>query len=489
MNLPTLILLSSVFTCSCAFGAPLCPKKVPESSPPCSKKRQEKAAPVSLQETLELTYMQNAELDAARAGLRVTDENVSIANADWRPSLSVTGRQDNNTHQPHSALGNKYHEFQTDYTATIKQNVFKGGGTVAAVDKAESEVCSQKAGLFVTEQNTLLAALQAHTAIIANQAIVQNQEDRKAFAQKRLEQAKVRYEVGEGSRTDVAITQAEFEQASAAVATALGNLEISKANYLYQVGSSPGKLRPANIMVGVPKDYTEALEVAKVRNPAITQARYALEAAEYNVNLQIAPLLPTVDVQGGVGQDVRGGTRIPFPYNSLKQTNMTFLTTVEVPIYQQGLPNARIRQAYQNVAQQKVALVNVQRQVVQATRTAWERLIVARDTVKHFLAQVAAAEVAVEGAVEEYNVGIKNIVDVFVERDKLASAQDNLANAQKALVDANYGVLQAMGRLTACDLKLNVKYYDPDAYYNEYKEAWIQFWQGEDLRYVKEEMK
>ena len=43
-----------------------------------------------------------------------------------------------------------------------------------------------------------------------------------------------------------------------------------------------------------------------------------------------------------------------------------------------------------------------------------------------------------------------------------------------------------MGRLTARDLSLKVKYYDPDAYYNEYRDAWIQFWQGKDLRYVKD---
>ncbi len=500
MNLPTLLLLSSVFTCSSAFGAaPLCPKKVQGNPCPCPKeiqkktslcpqKVQENTAPVSLQETLELTYMQNAELDEARAGLRAKDEDLSVANADWRPSLSVIGNQTNDNHEPIGA-GIKYHEFRTDYTASIEQNVFKGGGTVANIEKTESEVFSQRAGLFVKEQDILLDALKAHTAIIANQAIVHNQEERKAFAQKRLENAQVRYNVGEGSRADVAFAQAEFEQASAAVVKALGDLEISKANYLYQVGSAPGKLRPATIIVGVPNCYEEVLSVAKVRHPAITQAKYALEAANYNVDLQIAPLLPTVDVQGRYGADRRGGTNYPPPWNDRAQQNASVLTTVKVPIYQQGIPNAKIRQAYQTVGQQKVVLVKVTRQVGQAARTAWEQLIVARDNVKHFLAQVAALEVAVEGAVEEYNVGIKNIVDVFVERDKLANAQDNLANAQKALVDANYGVLQAMGRLTACDLKLNVKYYDPDAYYTKYKEEWIQFWQGEDLRYVKEKVK
>ena len=61
-----------------------------------------------------------------------------------------------------------------------------------------------------------------------------------------------------------------------------------------------------------------------------------------------------------------------------------------------------------------------------------------------------------------------------------------MANAQQRLIVTAYQVLASMGRLTARELKLNVKYYDPDAYYNEYKNAWIQFWQGKDWRYVKD---
>ncbi len=84
------------------------------------------------------------------------------------------------------------------------------------------------------------------------------------------------------------------------------------------------------------------------------------------------------------------------------------------------------------------------------------------------------------------NVGTKTVIDVLELEQDLINAQINLADSQQRLIVAGYQVLQAMGRLTAREMKLNVKYYDPDAYYNEYKNAWIQFWQGKDLRYVKD---
>lgn len=467
------LLVSSAVWCVPSFGqAPLCPPK-----------SQETQSVISLQETLERTYMQNADLDAARAQLRATDETVSQANADWRPSLSVQGTQTQNMVYP-IGPGFKNQSSVTGYTARIDQNVYKGGGTVAAIGQAESNVFSQKAGLFTTEQNTLLTAVQAHTGIVGNEAILRYQQDSQTFSLKQLENAQAKYEVGAGSRTDVAIAEAEFENATANIAEALGRLESSKATYTHQVGSPPGKLSQGNIILDVPDRYEEALCVAKVHNPLITQAQYALEAAEYNVDLQMSALLPSVDLQSTVGNTRQSGTGLIIPS---KTANVGFQAVVNVPIYLQGKPNSRIRQAYQTVAQQKVLLVNAQRQVVENSRIAWERLVTARSRIKSLTVAVKAQELAVEGAVEEYNVGVKSMVDVFVERDKLTRTQIDLVNAEQELIVANYAVLQAMGRLTACDLKLKVKYYDPDAYYNEYKEAWIKFWQdaSDDMRYVK----
>ncbi len=442
---------------------------------------------VSLQETLEKAYMQNADLDATRAELRSTDEEVSQANAAWRPSLSVQGVQSQSQTYPIDRLPNqtRTHGSSTGYTATLNQNIYQGGLTDATIGRAESNVLAGKAGLFNTEQKTLLTALQAHTGILTTQAIAEYQKQAVEFYKKIWEHAQARFEVGEGDRVDVEAAKGNYEGAVGKLSEAVRDFENTKAVYLNQVGSPPGKLAPANILLALPPVYEEALKVAKEHNPVVLQARYAVEAAEYFVRMQIAELLPTVGINGSVGNDRRGGTG---NNGHLKKTTLGFEANVTIPLYAQGIPSSRIRQAYQRLAQQKIQLVGAQRNVVQDVRTAWDNLVAAREGVKGYLAQVKAQEIAVEGAQEAVNVGIKTIIDVlFLEQD-LINAQINLATAQQTLVVASYQLLQAMGRLTARDLRLRVKYYDPDAYYNEYKDAWIQFWQGKDLRYVKEDL-
>ena len=107
------LLISSTFLCTPVFGVmgetPSEVRQSEEPTPlqtalesaeptfentfetPCQTR--ESQTPVAIQETLEKAYMQNTDLDAARAGLRATDENVSQAIADWRPSATVTGNQ------------------------------------------------------------------------------------------------------------------------------------------------------------------------------------------------------------------------------------------------------------------------------------------------------------------------------------------------------------------------------------------------------------
>ena len=443
------------------------------------------AALASIQETMENAYMQNAELDAARAGLRAQDEDVSQANADWRPSVSVQGTQDVRQRYP-IGPGGKTHGSQTQYTARILQNVYRGGKTDATIGQQESLVLQGRADLFNTEQTTLQTAIQVHTEILKNEAIVNYREQNEEAYKKIQEFSQARFEVGLGSRTDVEAAKGEYESAKADLERALGDLDIAKAAYTRQIGSPPGNLAAANIIVPLPNKYEHILEIAKAHNPNILKARYALEAAQYVVDIQIADLLPTVDVEGTAGNNRGVNSFSSGGVGTSKSTNLGFQTIVNVPIYDKGLPNSRIRQAYQIVAQQKVNLVGAQRAVVVAARTAWDNLITARETLKGYLASVKAQELAVAGAYEEVSVGTKTIIDVLQIEERLINVQIQLATAQQALIVAGYQVLQAMGRLTARDLRLNVKYYDPDAYYNEYKDAWIQFWQGKDLRYVKD---
>jgi outer membrane protein len=70
-------------------------------------------------------------------------------------------------------------------------------------------------------------------------------------------------------------------------------------------------------------------------------------------------------------------------------------------------------------------------------------------------------------------VGQRTILDVLNSEQQYLNAQVNLVSFQRDLVVASYGVLAAMGRLTAYDIALQAELYDPTRYYGEVKDAWF----------------
>jgi outer membrane protein len=63
-------------------------------------------------------------------------------------------------------------------------------------------------------------------------------------------------------------------------------------------------------------------------------------------------------------------------------------------------------------------------------------------------------------------VGSATTQDVLIQQQNLLSAQITLVQNVTSVVTASYGVISAIGRLTARDLGLNVPLYDETAYYN-----------------------
>jgi outer membrane protein TolC len=103
---------------------------------------------------------------------------------------------------------------------------------------------------------------------------------------------------------------------------------------------------------------------------------------------------------------------------------------------------------------------------------AWQALETAQAQITSFEEQVRATDIALEGVRQEQSVGARTVLDVLDAEQESLNAKVNLVTAQTNLVIARFQVLQAIGRLNAKDLALNVPLYDPAQHYNEVRNNW-----------------
>jgi outer membrane protein len=193
----------------------------------------------TLRDALGVAYETNPQLDADRASLRATDENVAQANAGWRPTLNAGGTYG---YQELGEAGFAEHTYPITGQVTLSEPIFRGGRTYAEIGRAKAQVRAGENELQNTEQNVLLNAVTAYMDVVRDEATLKLRQNNVTVLQKQLDATQEQFKVGELTRTDVAQAQARLSGAQSDVITAQGQLNVSRSNFEHYIGRAPETL-------------------------------------------------------------------------------------------------------------------------------------------------------------------------------------------------------------------------------------------------------
>jgi outer membrane protein len=482
-----------------AVGAPIVPATAPAQA---SAK-----ASMTLNEALAIAYETNPQLGAAQAGQRATDEQVAQANGAWRPTVSIDGSygvekyffpvQINGlgtiiSHPPDGqrvmtapATGSEQINASiTDHPvngqATITQPIFRSGRTVAEIGRAKALVRAGRAQLTAAEQTVLLGAATAYMNVVRDGAIADLRRHNVEVLRKQRDSVQLEFKAGSLTRTDVAQSEARLANAQSDLTTALGQLATSRADFFQAIGRPAEALEANPDLPKTPATDDDLLGMALQQNPSLIQAKESDRAADYAVDDAWGAMGPTFSIQGqylysqSVLNSVTGFTS-GGPPESVSEHAVAVLGQLHVPIYQAGVEEANVRQARELRAQSTLNVAVADRQVRDAVEGAWSTYQSALGTIDSNRATVKGDEIAFEGVSKEQQVGGRTVLDVLNAEQELLNAQVALVSSQRNAVVAAYQVLAAGGALTARNLGLKVKLYDPLQHYNDDAAAFIGF--------------
>ena len=422
----------------------------------------------SLMHALSSAYMNNPDIAAERARLRATDEGVAKAKSGWRPQVSVNanatvGHTHSNRAQPGVGKGVNYDS--ESVTISLTQPLFNGFKTVESVRQAKAAVKAGRQNLLAVEQQVLLDAVNAYMDVVRDREIVRLRRRNIDVLREQLKATRARFKVGEITKTDVEQAKAALAKARSDYAQARAQLAASMAAYERVVGHKPGALRFPRRLPPLPRSLQDALVRAERLNPAILAAAYQATAAEHGVKVAFADLLPQLSVTASVSaqRDKREGSPVS------RTRDARIMGTLTIPIYQGGMVHASVREARHNAEAARLGVSSARLTVRKQVASAWSGLIAARQVIDAASAQVRAARAALEGVRQEYKVGSRTTLDVLNARQTLLDAQVALVTARAEKIKAAYGLLAAIGELTATRLGLSVAAYDPTEHYRAVK--------------------
>ncbi|WP_421090959.1 TolC family outer membrane protein [Pseudochrobactrum sp. MP213Fo] len=414
---------------------------------------------------MQKAYHNNAALNSSRAGLRAVDEDVAIAKSGYRPTINGTY----NYGRTRSGLTNQYSTTGV-VGIELNQTLFDGFLTKNSVARAESTVFAQREKLRNEEQNRLFEAVQAYMDVYKYRQIANLRQKNLGALNEQVRASKARLDVGEGTRTDVAQADAQRSAAIAKLNAAMADVKSAEAVYRQVTGSAPDKLQPAKPAgKSLPKNINNAYIVAEAGHPGIKATQFAMDAAGHNVKANESALLPTVGVTASAQHStVYSGLPMVGDGNSA-----SIGVGVKVPIYSGGRTSATVRKSKEQLGQARIEIDVVQDQVRAAVASSWSQLEAARASLSAFRDGIAAAQLALNGVVEERNVGQRTTLDVLNAQNELVDIQIQMVESEANVVVASYAVLSAVGRLTATQIGLQVAEHKPEEHYEAVKDKWI----------------
>ena len=414
----------------------------------------------SFDQALAEAYQTNPRLMAARAQLRSIDEGVAQARAVWLPSLTVQGDAGvSSTFESHDRrLTAKRTNVPYSIQVSLSQSIFAGGANIAGFNQAKNLVKRQQATLDQVEQTIMQEAVTAYVNVVRDRAIVELSSNNVEVLQRQLEATQDRFLVGENTRTDVAQAESRLARAQARLTDTEGNLAITRASYIRVIGTEPGLLNVPSLPDNLPTSLDEVVKLAIRSNPTLMIANSAEAAASNAVDVRIGGLLPNFSLGGTVQRNV----------NSVRDghwtTSGTFGARMTVPLFAGGRNYSRIRQAKQTHAQARAGIDDARTQVIEAAVQAWEQLLKARAQIISYESGVVAAQTALEGVIQENQVGSRTVLEVLNAEQELLDAQVDLVTARRDEIVAGYSIMRAIGSISAKKLGLPVELYDPNTY-------------------------
>jgi outer membrane protein len=427
----------------------------------------------TLREALVSAYQTNPTLTAQRESLRATDATVAIARAAGRPS--VTGTVGLNRNLTRSGIiaqtQGDDHNISLSAGADLNVPLFQGGRVKNSVSAAETRVEAGRATLRAVEGDVFTQAVSAYMDVIRDRAIVELNQNNVKVLETNLQATRDRFEIGDLTRTDVAQSEARLQLGRSQLAGAEGQRTASEATYRQVIGHPPGELAPPPPLPPLPQTEDEAVKIALAGNPDLVATQRQAIAAGYDVNVARAGRLPTVSgvASGDYLNQISGGT------NGLSRsgTATSIGISSQIPIFEGGLPAARIREAQALQGQAQEQVIGTERAVVQTTRAAFARYDAAQKAIQSNTVAVQANELALEGARAEQTVGTRTVLDVLNAEQELLNSQVALVTAKRDAYVAGFQLLNAMGQAEAQDLGLDGgPLYDPLGNYRRVANNW-----------------
>ena len=317
---------------------------------------------------------------------------------------------------------------------TVKQQKLNNRIAELNVDESENSIEESITQLYVQ-------ILYSAEAVKVNESTLE-------VSRKEFERGQELFNVGSIASSDLAQLEAQVSSDNYQLVTSQATLQDYKLQ-LKQLLELDGdiemdlylpQLSDSNVLIPLPeKDdvYNTALSL----RPEIEAGKLNVESSDLSIKMARAGYLPTLSLSAGIGSTNANGSDFSFSEQVKQNWNNSLGLTLSIPIFDKRQTKSSINKAKLQKQTSQLDLLDNKKTLYKTIENLW---LAANSAQQQYVAasqKLKSTETSYSLVSEQFNVGMKNTVELLTEKNNLLSAQQETLQAKYTAI-LNAGLLR-----------------------------------------------
>lgn len=185
-----------------------------------------------------------------------------------------------------------------------------------------------------------------------------------------------------------------------------------------------------NVLSPLPSK-TDVYRSALTLRPEIEAGRLNVKASELDINIARSGYIPTISLSAGIGSTNTNGNDFTFGEQIKQNWNNSLGVTVSVPIFNNRQTKSAVQKAKIQKQNSELDLLDNQKNLYKTIEGLWLDANSAQQRYVAAIEKLRSTQTSYDLIQEQFNLGMKNTVELLTEKN-------NLLNAQQETLQAKY---------------------------------------------------
>ena len=401
----------------------------------------------SLQDCIDYALEKNIQLQQNKLSLEEADVDVKTAKASLFPSLSFSTRHNlvNRPYQETSATvsgteiitSDNNNTYNGSYSLSAQWTLWNGGQRLNNIKQQKTN--KEIAGLSVAETENMLQEeiTKLFVQILYANESVEINKNTLEVSEATYKRAVELFNEGSLSKSDVAQLEAQASNDKYQLVTAestLRNYKLQLKQLLELDGTTEmvldmPELKDEDVMAVLPNQI-DVYNTALTSRPEIQSSKLSIDNAKLGIKTAKAGYLPTISLSASTSSMTNNAStnnwaeQMKYGWNNMIGINLS------IPIFNNRQTKSAVQKAQITYSSSQLDLINKQKELYSTIESLWLDALNAQQQYEAANSKLQSCQTSFDIVNEQFNLGIKNTVELLTEKNNLLSAQQQRVQAK-----------------------------------------------------------